>query len=86
MHVLGHRHIANQSESILLANFAQRFHENVSSPHRSQQGKSTVTAERNEVQIPSAIVPFEVLRHPVDESPTFARPGRTWGTLAVLRG
>ena len=63
MHMLEHRHIANQSVSIFFPNLTERLHEDTSRSHRPQQSKSPVTTKRNEMQITFAVIAFDVLRH-----------------------
>jgi len=87
VYVLGHDHIAHQSEIILLADFLQHLNHSVAGSLRCQQRQTPVTTERDEMQVTPAVVSLQVSRHMKGTEKPHVRPycGRTWGTQRARR-
>jgi len=79
VHMLGHDHVADQLETIFLSDLAENLNEQVPVPRRTEKRKSTVTTEREKVQMTKSVDTLEVFRHGREAKiPTLTK--RAWGT------
>src|SRR5580704_63706 len=81
--MLGHHHISRQGHAVFRAHLFERFDKDVSRPSASQQSKSAIATERNEMQMALALVAFEVLWHHKVELPHVRPFGPPWATRAL---
>jgi hypothetical protein len=58
-----HHHVSDQQKAVSLANLSQRVNEHIPCANRSQQRQTSVTTEREEMQIPTAVIALQLLRH-----------------------
>jgi len=70
MNVFGHDHVADDDESIALADLLQHSQKQVPTARSAKQGLSTITTASDEVKVSSAVVAMQIVPH----GHTIARP------------
>src|ERR1700719_1915163 len=63
MHVLGHDHVAHESETVLRPHFIERKQELVPCFRRPEPWQPPVTAKREKMQIDTTVVALQILWH-----------------------
>ena len=70
VHVLGHDHVAHESETVLHPHFIERTQELVPCFRRPEPWQSPVTAKREEMQIAATVIALQILWHRGREQPS----------------
>src|SRR5207248_337687 len=66
VNVLRHDHVSQHYKAILLPRFFQESQEKIAAPRRPEPGPPLITTAGDEVQIPSAVLSLQTLRHAGD--------------------
>ena len=80
MEVFGHDHVADDDESIALADLLQHSQKQVPTARSAKQGLSTITTASDEVKVSSAVVAMQIVPH----GHTIARPRLRGGDVGHL--
>jgi hypothetical protein len=76
MDVLRHDDITYQGEAVTVSHLAQNMDENISGANRAQKGQSSITSERDEMQMTASVVANEFVGHGTERTSN-ARPFKT---------
>ncbi|MGA7793848.1 MAG: hypothetical protein WCA19_12490 [Candidatus Acidiferrales bacterium] len=76
MDVLGYDDVAHQGKSVAVAYLAENLDEDISGSNRTKQGQTSITGERNEMQMAASVVTKEFVAHKRNEK-SKPRPFKT---------
>ena len=85
MNVFGHDHVADDDESIALADLLQHSQKQVPTARSAEQALSTITTASDEVKVSSAVVAIEIVPHGPSIAPPRLRGGDVGHPPTVMK-